>query len=224
MGIKGEKLLEKARIMLVDDHALFRSGMASLLAGRPDMEVVGEAETGEEAVRLAEELMPDLILMDINMPGGGGMEATRIIKEQMPYVKIVVLTASDENDLLFEAVKAGAQGYLLKHLDPEQFLEELTAQIRGEASISGDVALKIIRAFSTQDVERQQTQLTGRELEVLKLVGEGYSNRDIASRLFISENTVKNHLRNILQKLHFENRVQAAAYAIRRGLVDPHKG
>ena len=216
--------MEKARIMLVDDHALFRSGMASLLASRPDMEVVGEAETGEEAVRLAEELMPDLILMDINMPGGGGMEATRIIKEQMPYVKIVVLTASDENDLLFEAVKAGAQGYLLKHLDPEQFLEELTAQIRGEASISGDVALKIIRAFSTQDVERQQTQLTGRELEVLKLVGEGYSNRDIASRLFISENTVKNHLRNILQKLHFENRVQAAAYAIRRGLVDPHKG
>jgi DNA-binding NarL/FixJ family response regulator len=210
--------------MLVDDHALFRSGMASLLAGRPDMEVVGEAETGEEAVRLAEELMPDLILMDINMPGEGGMEATRIIKDQMPYVKIVVLTASDENDLLFEAVKAGAQGYLLKHLDPEHFLEELTAQIRGEASISGDVALKIIRAFSTQDVERQQTQLTGRELEVLKLVGEGYSNRDIASRLFISENTVKNHLRNILQKLHFENRVQAAAYAIRRGLVDPHKG
>ncbi|HBQ96683.1 MAG: response regulator transcription factor [Firmicutes bacterium] len=209
--------------MLVDDHALFRSGMASLLAGRPDMEVVGEAQTGEEAVRLAEELMPDLILMDINMPGDGGLEATRIIKEQMPYVRIVVLTASDENDLLFEAVKAGAQGYLLKHLDPEQFLEELSAQIRGEASISGDVALKIIRAFSTQDVERQQTQLTGRELEVLKLVGEGYSNRDIASRLFISENTVKNHLRNILQKLHFENRVQAAAYAIRRGIVDPHK-
>ncbi len=215
--------MEKARVMLVDDHALFRSGMASLLAGRPDMEVVGEAQTGEEAVRLAEELMPDLILMDINMPGDGGLEATRIIKEQMPYVRIVVLTASDENDLLFEAVKAGAQGYLLKHLDPEQFLEELSAQIRGEASISGDVALKIIRAFSTQDVERQQTQLTGRELEVLKLVGEGYSNRDIASRLFISENTVKNHLRNILQKLHFENRVQAAAYAIRRGIVDPHK-
>ncbi len=214
--------MEKARIMLVDDHALFRSGMASLLASRPDMEVVGEAETGEEAVRLAEELMPDLILMDINMPGDGGLEATRIIKEQMPYVKIVVLTASDENDLLFEAVKAGAQGYLLKHLDPAQFLEELSSQLRGEASISGDVALKIIRAFSSHDVERQQTQLTGRELEVLKLVGEGFSNRDIAGRLFISENTVKNHLRNILQKLHFENRVQAAAYAIRRGLVDPH--
>ncbi|MCY0907601.1 response regulator transcription factor [Sulfobacillus sp. hq2] len=214
--------MEKARVMLVDDHALFRSGMASLLSSRPDLEVVGQAETGEEAVRLAEELMPDLILMDINMPGGGGLEATRIIKEQMPYVKIVVLTASDENDLLFEAVKAGAQGYLLKHLDPEQFLEELSAQIRGEASISGDVALKIIRAFSSHDVERQQTQLTTRELEVLKLVGEGFSNRDIATRLFISENTVKNHLRNILQKLHFENRVQAAAYAIRRGLVDPH--
>ncbi|PSR34809.1 MAG: DNA-binding response regulator [Sulfobacillus benefaciens] len=208
--------------MLVDDHALFRSGLAALLSSQDEMEVVAQADNGLDAVKLAEEVMPDLILMDINMPGSDGLEATRIIKDRMPYVKIVMLTASDENDLLFEAVKAGAQGYLLKHLDPEQFLAELSAQLRGEASISGDVAIKIIRAFSAHDVERQQTQLTARELEVLKLVGEGFSNRDIASRLYISENTVKNHLRNILQKLHFENRVQAAAYAIRRGLVEPH--
>ncbi len=214
--------MEKARLMLVDDHALFRSGLAALLSSQDEMEVVAQADNGLDAVKLAEEVMPDLILMDINMPGSDGLEATRIIKDRMPYVKIVMLTASDENDLLFEAVKAGAQGYLLKHLDPEQFLAELSAQVRGEASISGDVAIKIIRAFSAHDVERQQTQLTARELEVLKLVGEGFSNRDIASRLFISENTVKNHLRNILQKLHFENRVQAAAYAIRRGLVEPH--
>lgn len=214
--------MEKARLMLVDDHALFRSGLAALLSSQMDMEVVAQADNGVEAVKQAEEVMPDLILMDINMPGGDGLEATRIIKDKMPYVKIVMLTASDENDLLFEAVKAGAQGYLLKHLDPEVFLAELSAQLRGEASISGDVAMKIIRAFSAHDMERQQTQLTARELEVLKLVGEGFSNRDIANRLFISENTVKNHLRNILQKLHFENRVQAAAYAIRRGLVEPH--
>lgn len=213
--------LEKAKIMLVDDHALFRSGLAGLLASQDDLEVIAQADNGQDAVRLAEEVMPDLILMDIHMSGGDGLEATRKIKDQMPYVKIVMLTASDENDLLFEAVKAGAQGYLLKHLDPEVFLKEISAQLRGEASISGDVALKIIRAFSSHDVERHETQLTARELEVLKLVGEGCSNRDIAGRLYISENTVKNHLRNILQKLHFDNRVQAAGYAIRRGLVDP---
>lgn len=217
---KEESIVEKARLILVDDHALFRSGIAALLSNQPDMEVVAQADNGVDAMRLAEELMPDLILMDINMPGGDGLEATRQLKDRMPYVKIVMLTASDENDLLFEAVKAGAQGYLLKNLDPDKFLMELSAQVRGEASISGDVAIKIIRAFSVQDAERHQTQLTAREMEVLKLVGEGFSNRDIASRLFISENTVKNHLRNILQKLHFENRVQAAAYAIRRGLVD----
>ncbi len=217
-----ETALEKARVMLVDDHALFRSGLAALLSSQVDMEVVGQADNGQDAVRLAEEVMPDLILMDIHMAGGDGLEATRRIKDQMPYVKIVMLTASDENDLLFEAVKAGAQGYLLKHLDPDTFLVEISAQLRGEASISGDVAMKIIRAFSNHDVERHETQLTARELEVLKLVGEGCSNRDIAGRLYISENTVKNHLRNILQKLHFDNRVQAAAYAIRRGLVDPH--
>lgn len=213
---------DKIRIMLIDDHALFRTGVAGVLSDHPAIEVVAQGSSGEEAIKLASELMPDLIVMDINMPGQGGLEATKKIKEVMPYVKIVMLTASDENDLLFEAVKAGAQGYLLKNLDPDKFVQELLAQARGEASISGDVAMKIIRAFSVQDVERQQTQLTARELEVLKLVGEGSSNRDIAGRLFISENTVKNHLRNILQKLHFENRVQAAAYAIRRGIVDRH--
>ena len=206
----------------MDDHALFRSGLTSLLSSQDSMEVVAQTDNGKDAVRLAEEVMPDLILMDIHMSGGDGLEATRRIKDQMPYVKIVMLTASDENDLLFEAVKAGAQGYLLKHLDPDTFLTEISAQLRGEASISGDVALKIIRAFSNKGVERHDTQLTARELEVLKLVGEGCSNRDIAGRLYIAENTVKNHLRNILQKLHFDNRVQAAAYAIRRGLVDSH--
>lgn len=214
--------MEKARLMLVDDHALFRSGIASLLAGQPDLEVVAEADNGHKAVELAQEVMPDLILMDINMPEGDGLEATRQIKERMPYVKIVMLTASDDDDLLFDAIKAGAEGYLIKHLDPGPFLEEIRRQVQGEANISGDVALKIIRAFSNHQEEPAQGALTHREHEVLSLVGQGYSNRDIALHLNISENTVKNHLRNILQKLHFENRVQAAAYAIRHGLVDRH--
>ncbi|MBX5467439.1 MAG: response regulator transcription factor [Firmicutes bacterium] len=219
MGQESER--EKAKLLLVDDHALFRSGLRAILEQDPDLEVVAEAKDGEEAIRLAEEWMPDLILMDIQMPGMNGLEATRQIKEIMPYVKIVILTASDDDDeLLFEAVKAGAQGYLIKHLEPDAFLREVKAHVRGEASISGDVAIKIIRAFSAHDAQPKQSSLTAREIEVLKLVGEGASNREIASRLFISENTVKNHLRNILQKLHFENRVQAAAYAIRHGLVD----
>lgn len=199
------------------------NGLVSLLEETGLYQIVGTAHNGDEAIQLAQELMPDLILMDINMPGTNGLEAARIIKERMPYVKIVMLTAAtDDDDLLFEAVKAGAQGYLVKTMDPDKFLAEVASHLRGEANISGDVAIKIIRAFSNQDPVRQESALTGREIEVLKLVGEGASNRDIAAKLFISENTVKNHLRNILQKLHFENRVQAAAYAIRRGLVDRH--
>ncbi|AEW04823.1 two component transcriptional regulator, LuxR family [Sulfobacillus acidophilus DSM 10332] len=214
--------MEKARIMLVDDHALFRSGLHSLLAGQPDLEVVGEADSGHQAVLMAEEVMPDLILMDINMPDGDGLEATRAIKERLPYVKICMLTASDDDDLLFEAIRAGAQGYLLKYLEPDQFLHEIRAQVRGEATISGDIAAKIIRSVAHRDEKEAQepVQFTARELEVLRLVGQGLSNREIANTLFIAENTVKNHLRNILQKLHFENRVQAAAYAIRHGLVN----
>lgn len=212
--------MDRARILLVDDHVLFRSGIKTLLEGS-GMEVVGEAASGADAIRLAEAEMPDLILMDINMPGMNGLEATRKIKEQMPYVKIVMLTASEEDDQLFEAVRAGAQGYLIKHLEPAAFLDEVGAHLRGEASISGDIAMKIIRVMSASASHpEQRSALTAREEEVLKLVGEGASNREIAHRLFISENTVKNHLRNILQKLHFENRVQAAAYAIRHGLVD----
>lgn len=212
--------MEKAKIMLVDDHALFRSGISSLLSDQPDLDVVAEAESGRQAIQIAEDIMPDLILMDINMPDGDGLEATKAIKDHIPYVKIVMLTASDDDDLLFEAIKAGAQGYLVKHLDPSPFLEEVRRQLNGEAAISGDVALKIIRAFSHHQSEPPQGALTSREYEVLSLVGQGHSNREIATALTISENTVKNHLRNILQKLHFENRVQAAAYAIRHGLVD----
>ncbi len=210
--------------MVVDDHALFRSALASLLSRQPDMEIVGEADGGWEAIRQAEQLRPDLILMDINMAEGDGLEATRRIKERLPQLKILMLTASDDDDLLFEAVRAGAQGYLIKHMSPESFVEEIRRHLQGESTISEEVAAKIIRTVAERSHDAEETpvfeEFTAREIEVLKLVGRGLTNREIAEALAIAENTVKNHLRNILQKLHFENRVQAAAYAIRHGLVE----
>lgn len=210
--------------MLVDDHALFRSALASLISSQPDMEIVAEAASGQTALAVAEECMPDLILMDINMSDGDGLEATRMIKDRLPYVKICMLTASDDDDLLFEAIRAGAQGYLIKHMSPGVFVEEVRRQIHGEAAISEDIAAKIIRTVAGRskaaDANGPLSEFTTREIEVLKLVGQGLTNREIAECLAIAENTVKNHLRNILQKLHFENRVQAAAYAIRHGLVE----
>ncbi len=216
--------MEKARLMVVDDHALFRSALASLLSRQPDMEIVAEADSGGDALKIAEEHMPDLILMDINMTGGDGLEATRAIKSRLPYAKICMLTASDDDDLLFEAVRAGAQGYLLKHMDPGAFVDEVRRQIQGDPVISEEIAAKIVKAAAARakssESQGGDTEFTGREMEVLKLVGQGLTNREIAQQLDIAENTVKNHLRNILQKLHFENRVQAAAYAIRHGLVE----
>lgn len=210
--------------MVVDDHALFRSALASLIASQPDMEMVAEAESGSQAVAVAEAHHPDLILMDINMADGDGLEATRAIKDRMPDARICMLTASDDDDLLFEAIRAGAQDYLLKHLDPEHFLEEVRRQLQGEPSISEEIAAKIVRAAASRSHTPAHgggdADFTSREIEVLKLVGQGLTNREIALKLDIAENTVKNHLRNILQKLNFENRVQAAAYAIRHGLVE----
>lgn len=216
--------MEKARLMLVDDHALFRSALATLIAGQDDMEIVAQADSGKSALSLAQEQMPDLILMDINMADGDGLEATRMIKQQLPYVKVCMLTASDDDDLLFEAIRSGAQGYLIKHMNPDEFVRELRRQLHGEPVISEDVAAKIVRAVASRSKATTDSQVlssfTPREVEVLKLVGQGLSNREIANQLAIAENTVKNHLRNILQKLHFDNRVQAAAYAIRNGLVE----
>ncbi|PSR22269.1 MAG: DNA-binding response regulator [Sulfobacillus acidophilus] len=210
--------------MLVDDHALFRSALATLIAGQDDMEIVAQADSGKSALSLAQEQMPDLILMDINMADGDGLEATRMIKQQLPYVKVCMLTASDDDDLLFEAIRSGAQGYLIKHMNPDEFVRELRRQLHGEPVISEDVAAKIVRAVASRSKATTDSQVlssfTPREVEVLKLVGQGLSNREIANQLAIAENTVKNHLRNILQKLHFDNRVQAAAYAIRNGLVE----
>jgi DNA-binding NarL/FixJ family response regulator len=213
------------RILLVDDHVLFRKGVAALLATHPDIQVAGEAGDGLEAIEAARELLPDVILMDIGMPNCDGLEATRCIKREMPHVKIVMLTVSDDDQHLFEAIKSGAQGYLLKNLEPYQLYDLLESISRGEAPLSGAIAARILKEFTQPD--RQSTkdpnlvdELTSREIQILELVVEGKTNREIANSLVISENTVKIHLRNILEKLHLQNRIQAAVYAVRQGLID----
>jgi len=214
------------RVLLVDDHALFRKGIASLLAGEPGFEVVGEAEDGLRAVERTRELMPDLIVMDLNMPRAGGSEATRRILEEFPYVKIVILTVSEDDKDLFEAVRGGAHGFLLKQIEPKALFDTLRGVMRGEASISRMMAAKLMGELRRESVNRTGTgvhrapELSPREAEVLTLVAEGKSNKEIATVLDLAENTVKNHLKNILGKLHLENRVQAATYALRQGLLD----
>ncbi len=211
------------RVLLVDDHALFRKGIASILSAERGFEVVGEAGDGLEAVERAKELMPDIILMDIFMPRANGLEATRRIKEGLPYVKIVMLTVSEEDQNLFEAIKSGAQGYLLKKIEPQELFAMLKGVVQGEAPVSRAMAAKILGEFARQTRQAAASSpganLTMREKEVLELLTQGKSNKEIAVALAIAENTVKNHLKNILEKLHLENRVQAATFALRQGLV-----
>ncbi len=211
------------RILLADDHPLFRAGLADLLRAR-GMEVVGEAGTGLEALEQARLLKPDLILMDVNMPQVNGLQATRLIKTEMPQIRIVILTVSDEDEYLFEAIKSGAQGYLLKNLQPQAFFELLGGVAQGEAPISRGLATKILGEFARHLQQEPvsavvREELTDREKEVLRFVAEGLTNRDIATRLNVTENTIKYHLKNILEKLHLRNRAQAAAYAMETGLL-----
>ncbi len=215
--------VERIRVVLVDDHALFRKGVASLLASCPDIEVVGEAGDGAEAIAKVAELMPDLILMDIHMPSMDGLEVTRRIKAEHPYVKVVMLTVAEEDRSLFDAIKAGAHGYLLKRVEPDEFLGMVRGISRGEAPISRRMASKILGEFGKhmkgQQAEDPAGKLTPREREVLQYLTQGRSNKEIANTLCVSENTVKNHLKNILAKLHLQNRVQAVAFALREGIV-----
>lgn len=211
------------RILLVDDHNLFRQGLVLLLRSRPDIQVVGEAEDGQRAIQLARELSPDLILMDVHMPVCDGIRAVREIKREMPQINIVMLSASDDDDDLFEAIKAGADGYLLKDLDPSQFLDEIDGLAVGEAPISGVLADRILHAFRKESHKdsaavRSGETLTSRELRTLELVVAGCTNLEIADAMHISKNTVKLYLRTIMEKLHLQNRVQIAVYAVRQGL------
>lgn len=209
------------RVLVVDDHFLSRQGIMSILGRLPYLQVVGEASGVQEAVEKARKLSPDLVLMDIRLPDGSGIEATRKIKSFLPRAKVVILSVSDDVQDFFEAIKAGAQGYLVKNMEPETWLEYLENVVRGQAQIPRPLAVRILREFLPQarEGEPEEEGLTPREQEVLELVAQGCSNREIARRLYITETTVKNHLTRILQKLHLENRTQAAAYAYRRGWV-----
>jgi len=210
------------RVLIVDDHDLFRDGIRSLLTAE-GVDVVGEAADGLEALEKARQLKPDIVLLDIMMPRCDGLEATRLIKAEMPEAKIVILTAVEEDENIFEAIKSGAQGYLLKNLRGSQFVAMLKGVHRGEAAITSDVAGRILDEFSRQargaKSQRGVDELTERETEVLQLVVGGNTNRQIGLQLGLSENTVKYHLRHILEKLHLQNRAQVVAYAMRHGLV-----
>lgn len=213
------------RILLVDDHTLFRCGLAALLDQRPDFQVVGEAGNGLEAVDAARQTVPDVILMDVHMPKCDGLQAMSLIKREMPHVRVIMLTVSDHDADLFAAIKQGADGYLLKDLEPGQLFEQLEGARRGEAAITGAIATKILQEFrqpaeGPAPAPETGEALTVREIEVLQWIAEGATNRQIAEALFITENTVKIHLRNILEKLHLQNRIQAAVYAVRKGLVE----
>jgi DNA-binding NarL/FixJ family response regulator len=202
-------------VLLVDDHALFREGLASLISTRPNIQLVGTAENGAEGLRLARETLPDLVLMDVRMPVSDGIETTRQIKNEMPDTRVVMLTMSEDEKDLFQALKNGAQGYLLKNTKPEDLYRFIEGVMEGEAPISGTMAAKMLSEFRHDDATPDPCgceKLTDREWDVLQSVANGMTNREIASALTISENTVKKHLRNILAKLHLQNRVQAALY------------
>jgi len=219
------RILDQIRILLADDHDLFREGLAGIIAAQPDMLVVGEASDGLEAIVKARELEPDLILMDIQMPGCDGLEATREIKKELPEVTVVMLTVRDEDEKLFAALKNGAQGYLLKNIRSHEMLEMLRGALRGEAAISPALAGRVLEEFrrlsrlAPLESGGEILPLTQREQEVLGLVATGASDKEIADDLFISLNTVKSHVRNILAKLEVNSRREAARLAKRRGLV-----
>jgi len=206
------------RVLIVDDSEHAREGIRLILSGDPAFIVVAEGRSGEQALTLTEQWMPDLILMDISMPGIGGMEATKQIKAKYPYVKIVMVTVSDDITHLFEALKKGAQGYLLKNLSPSAWHEYLRAIALDEAPMTKELAFRLLKEFSPVDTGADyEGPLTAREREILGHVARGAVNRDIASALSISEHTVKNHLKNILHKLHLSNRVQLTRYAYEQG-------
>ena len=219
-------VVEPIRVLVVDDHALFRRGLQMVLEQEPDIEVVGEASDGAEAVTTAAEALPDIVLMDVRMPKRGGIDACTAIHETVPSAKIIMLTISDEEADLYDAIKAGAMGYLLKEISIEEVATAIRAVHGGQSLISPSMASKLLTEFASmikKTDDRQQVptpRLTDREMEVLKLVARGMNNRDIAKQLFISENTVKNHIRNILEKLQLHSRMEAVVYAVREKLLE----
>lgn len=215
--------MERIRILLADDHTLFRKGIRNMLEEMPDVEVVGEAATGREAVEQACALVPDVVLMDIKMPEITGIEATRQVLQENPHIGIILVTMYDDPESAFAGMRAGARGYVLKEAEPEELRRAVDAAQRGEVMLCPIIASKVLEHFRTETRPAAQElpyeQLTQRELQVLQSAADGLINKEIAERLFITEKTVKNHISNIFSKLNVNDRTQAILYALRRGLV-----
>jgi DNA-binding NarL/FixJ family response regulator len=217
--------MSKTRVLLADDHQLFRQGVATILNAQTDFQVVGEAADGLEVLVKARALHPDLILMDIGMPGCDGVEATHLIKQELPDIVIVMLTVRNEDEKLFEAIKGGAQGFLLKTIHADHLLELLRGAVRGEAAITPALGGRMLEEFrrlsalARPAMEGEEMSLTGREQQVLGLIARGATDREIADALTLSIHTVKTHVRNVLAKLHLGHRYEASQYAVRKGLI-----
>ena len=218
--------MEPIKVLVVDDHTLFRRGIADILTKEEGVEVAGEASDGLEAIEKAKKIAPDVVLMDLNMPRCSGLDAIQALQAEMPQVNVLVLTVSETEADLFAAVKFGATGYLLKNAEPEELVGAILHVARGGVVISPVMAAKLLTEFQgltaraeRESIDRADTRLSSREVEVLQLVAEGATNKEIGDSLFISENTVRAHLSSILEKLHLANRAQAASFAVEKGLV-----
>lgn len=218
--------MERIKVLIVDDHRVVREGLCAILKNKENLDVVGEAQDGQEAVEHARTLDPDVVLMDVSMPRMGGVEATRIIKREFPHIGIIALTMYEEQQYIFDLVRAGATGYLLKDSDSAQIVKAIQSIYRGESLIHPSVASKILAEFSLLAQKKGKKaswvehDLTEREITVLRLVADGKTNKEIANALDLSEKTVKNHVRNIFHKLQVYDRTQAAILAIRKGLIE----
>ena len=214
-------MTETISILITDDHALVRQGIRDFLELQPDFTVIDEADSGETAARMAGELAPDIVLMDLVMPGIGGVEATRQIKQASPHTQIIVLTSYHEDEYIFPALRAGALSYVLKDIGPEALADTIRKAARGESVLHPRVAARVVQEVrgARNDVPNLFTELSDRELDVLRLIADGLSNAEIARKLVISEKTVKGHVSNILSKLHMLDRTQAAIFAWQQGLV-----
>jgi DNA-binding NarL/FixJ family response regulator len=216
--------LERIRVLLADDHTLFRKGIRTILDQMPDVEVTGEAASGQEAVDLARDLVPDVILMDIKMPAMSGIDATRSVVQENPHIGVILVTMFDDPESAFAGMRAGARGYVLKEAEPQELRRAIDAAQRGEVMLCPIIAKKVLEHVGHEPKPREAglpyEALTQRELEVLQLAAEGLTNKEIAERLVISEKTVKNHIANIFSKLQVNDRTQAILYALRKGLVE----
>jgi DNA-binding NarL/FixJ family response regulator len=215
------QLMDKITVLIVDDHTLFRKGICKMLEAEEDMLVLGEAANGREALQMVRRLIPDVVLMDIQMPEMDGIEATRTMHREMPHLGIVFITMYENDEFVFRGLQAGGRGYILKEADPDTMLRAIRAVANGESLLGSTIALKVMRQFTGMEKAHISLAdgLTLREIDVLKLIATGMSNKEISAHLSITEKTVKNHINNILSKLHLFDRTQATLYAIRTGIV-----